>query len=101
MIIPKTREEIEIMRSAALLVSKTLGMLATEIEPAVTTLTLDKLSEQYIGDNRVIPRFLRLNRCPATLLTSVNEKIVHRLPTGRPLEDGDVVSCDLAAIVDG
>lgn len=101
MIIPKTREEIEIMRSAALLVSKTLGMLATEIKPGVTTLQLDKLAEQYIRDNGGIPGFLGLYGCPATLLTSVNEQIVHGLPTDRPLEDGDVVSCDLGAIVDG
>lgn len=101
MIIPKTREEIEIMRSAALLVSKTLGMLATEIKPGVTTLELDRMAEQYIRDNGGIPAFLGLYGCPATLLTSVNEQIVHGLPTNRPLENGDIVSCDLGAIVEG
>ncbi len=99
MIVIKTREEIEIMRSAALLVSKTLGMLATEIKPGVTTLHLDKLAEQYIRDHGGTPGFLGLYGCPCTLLTSVNEQIVHGLPTNRPLEDGDVVSCDLGAIV--
>lgn len=99
MIVVKTREEIEIMREAAQLVSKTLGMLATEIKPGVTTLQLDKLAEQYIRDNGGVPGFLGLYGCPCTLLTSVNEQIVHGLPTNRALEDGDIVSCDLGAIV--
>lgn len=99
MIVVKTREEIEIMRQAALLVSKTLGMLATEIKPGVTTLQLDQLAEQYIRDHGGVPGFLGLYGCPCTLLTSVNEQIVHGLPTNRPLEDGDIVSCDLGAIV--
>lgn len=101
MIIPKTREEIELMREAALMVSKTLGMLATEIKPGVTTLQLDKLAETYIRDHGAIPGFLGLYDCPATLLTSVNEQIVHGLPTNRPLENGDVISADLGAIVHG
>lgn len=99
MIVVKTREEIEIMREAALLVSKTLGMLATEIKPGVTTLQLDQWAEQYIRDHGGVPGFLGLYGCPCTLLTSVNEQIVHGLPTNRPLEDGDIVSCDLGAIV--
>lgn len=99
MIVIKSREEIEIMRTAALLVSKTLGMLASEIKPGVTTLHLDKLAEQYIRDHGGVPGFLGLYGCPCTLLTSVNEQIVHGLPTDRALEEGDVVSCDLGAIV--
>lgn len=99
MIVIKTREEIEIMRQAALLVSKTLGMLAAEIKPGITTLQLDQLAEQYIRDHGGIPGFLGLYGCPCTLLTSVNEQVVHGLPTHRPLEEGDVVSCDLGAIV--
>jgi methionyl aminopeptidase len=101
MIIPKTREEIELMREAALMVSKTLGMLATEIKPGITTLQLDKLAETYIRDHGAIPGFLGLYDCPATLLTSVNEQIVHGLPTNRPLENGDIISADLGAIVHG
>lgn len=99
MIIPKTREEIELMREAALMVSKTLGMLASEIKEGVTTLQLDKLAETYIRDNGGTPGFLGLYGCPSTLLTSVNEQIVHGLPTDRPLENGDIVSVDCGAIV--
>lgn len=94
MIIQKTAEEIEIMRESALLVSKTLGMIATEIKAGVTTLSLDKLAETFIRDHDAKPGFLGLYGCPSTLLTSVNEQIVHGLPTDRPIEDGDIVSVD-------
>lgn len=101
MIIPKTREEIELMREAALMVSKTLGMLASEVKEGVTTLQLDNLAEQFIRDNKGMPGFLGLYGCPSTLLTSVNEQIVHGLPTNRPLENGDIVSIDCGAIMHG
>ncbi|OYU80485.1 MAG: type I methionyl aminopeptidase [Flavobacterium sp. BFFFF1] len=94
MIIPKTSEEIEIMRESALLVSKTLGMIATEIKPGITTLELDKMAEQFIRDHQAVPGFLGLYGCPSTLLTSVNEQVVHGLPTNRPIEEGDIVSVD-------
>ena len=98
MIIQKTREEIELMRESALLVSKTLGMIATEIKPGITTLHLDKLAETFIRDHQAVPGFLGLYGCPSTLLTSVNEEVVHGLPTNRFIEEGDVVSVDCGAI---
>lgn len=101
MIIPKTSEEIELMRESALLVSKTLGMIATEIKPGITTLQLDKLAEQFIRDNGAIPGFLGLYGCPSTLLTSVNEQVVHGLPTNRPIEEGDIVSVDCGTLKNG
>lgn len=99
MIIQKTREEIELMRQSALIVSKTLGMIASEIKPGVTTLHLDKLAEEFIRDHGAIPGFLGLYDCPSTLLTSVNEQVVHGLPTNRPIEEGDIVSVDCGAIL--
>lgn len=99
MIIQKTAEEIELMRQSALIVSKTLGMIATEIKPGVTTLHLDKLAEAFIRDHGAVPGFLGLYGCPSTLLTSVNEQVVHGLPTDRPIEEGDVVSVDCGAIM--
>jgi methionyl aminopeptidase len=98
MIIPKTREEIELMRESALVVSKTLGMIASEIKPGVTTLQLDKMAEQFIRDHGAVPGFLGLYGCPSTLLTSINEQVVHGLPTNRPIEEGDIVSVDCGAI---
>ena len=94
MIIPKTAEEIELMRQSALLVSKTLGMIATEIKEGVTTLALDKRAEEFIKDHKALPGFKGLYGCPSTLLTSVNEQVVHGLPTNRPIENGDIVSVD-------
>lgn len=98
MIVLKTREEIEIMRESALSVSRTLGMLAKEIKPGVTPKRLDKLAEQYIRDNGGVPGFLGLYGCPSTLLTSVNEQVVHGLPTDRPLEEGDIISVDCGVL---
>ena len=99
MIISKTREEIELMRQSALVVSKTLGMLAKEVKPGVTTNHLDKLAEDFIRAQGAIPGFLGLYDCPSTLLCSVNEAVVHGLPTDRPLENGDIVSIDCGALM--
>lgn len=98
MIIPKSAEEIELMRQSALLVSKTLGMIAEEIKPGITTLQLDKLAETFIRDHQAVPGFLGLYGCPSTLLTSVNEQVVHGLPTNRPIEEGDIVSVDCGVL---
>jgi len=97
----KTREEIELMRESALIVSKTLGMVAKEIRPGVTTLHLDKLAEEFIRDHDALPGFLGLYDCPSTLLTSVNEAVVHGLPNTRPLQEGDIVSVDCGALKHG
>jgi len=94
----KTAEEIELMRESALLVSKTLGMLAKELKPGVTTKQLDTLAEQFIRDHQAIPGFLGLYDCPSTLLCSVNEAVVHGLPTDRPLENGDIVAIDCGVL---
>ncbi len=101
MIIYKTLEEIELMRQSALIVSQTLGMLAKEIKAGVTPQFLDKIAEQFIRDHKAIPGFLGLYGCPSTLLTSVNEQVVHGLPTARPLQDGDIISVDCGAVLNG
>jgi len=98
MIIPKTTEEIELMRESALLVSKTLGMLATEVKPGVTTLQLDKLAETFIRDHKGIPGFLGLYDFPNTLCMSPNDQVVHGIPNNTPLEDGDIISIDCGVI---
>ncbi|MAL58561.1 MAG: type I methionyl aminopeptidase [Flavobacteriaceae bacterium] len=99
MIIPKTLEEIELMRESALVVSKTLGMLAKEVKPGVTTNYLDKIAEAFIREEQnALPGFKGLYDCPSTLLCSVNEAVVHGLPTDIPLKDGDIVAIDCGAI---
>jgi methionyl aminopeptidase len=101
MIIVKTREEIELMRESALIVSKTLGMLASEIKEGVTTNHLDILAEDFIRAQGALPGFKGLYDCPSTLLCSVNEAVVHGLPTDTPLKNGDIVSVDCGALMNG
>ncbi len=101
MIISKTREEIEIMRESALVVSRTLGMLAAEIKPGITTLYLDKLAEEYIREQGAIPGFLGLYDFPNTLCMSPNAQVVHGVPNNTPLVEGDIISIDCGAIKNG
>ena len=101
MIIPKTAEEIELMRESALIVSKTLGMLATEVKPGVTSLHLDKLAEEFIRDHGAVPGFLGLYDFPNTLCMSPNAQVVHGIPNDTPYEEGDIISIDCGAIKNG
>ena len=75
--------------------------MAQEIKPGVTPLHLDKLAEEFIRDQGAEPGFLGLYGCPSTLLTSVNEQVVHGLPTNKPLKEGDIVSVDCGAKKNG
>ena len=101
MIILKTREEIEIMRESALSVSRTLGIIAKEIKPGVSTLFLDKLAETYIRDNGGIPLFKGMYGFPNTLCMSLNESVVHGIPNDKPLEEGDIISVDCGVMKNG
>ena len=101
MILIKTREEIELMRQSALIVSKTLGLLAKEVKPGVTTLFLDKIAEEFIRDQGAIPGFLGLYDFPNTLCMSPNAQVVHGIPNDKPLEEGDIISIDCGALKDG
>ena len=99
MVILKTAEEIELMRLSAQLVSKTLGMLAPEIKPGVDTLYLDGLAETFIRDHGGIPGFKGMYGFPNSLCMSVNEEVVHGLPSDKPLDDGDVLSIDCGVLM--
>lgn len=101
MIVIKTNEEIEIMRESALVVSKTLGMIAKEVKPGVTTLYLDKLAEEFIREQGAIPGFLGLYDFPNTLCMSPNSQVVHGIPNKEPLKEGDIISIDCGAIKNG
>lgn len=101
MIVYKTREEIEIMREAAQIVSRTLGKVAEAIEPGVTPLELDAIAEKYIRSQNAIPGFLGLYDFPNTLCISINEHVVHGIPNKEPIKDGDIVSVDCGAIFEG
>lgn len=101
MIFYKTKDEIELLRESSLLVGKTLAEVAKLIKPGVTTAELDKIAEEFILDNGAKPGFKGLYGCPSTLLCSVNEAVVHGLPTNKPLKDGDIVSIDCGTLKNG
>jgi methionyl aminopeptidase len=94
----KSLEEIELMRESALIVSKTLGMLAGEVKPGVSTLALDSLAEMFIRDHGAIPGFLGLYDFPNTLCVSPNAQVVHGIPNKKPLQEGDIISIDCGAL---
>lgn len=101
MIIYKTAEEIAIMREAAQVVSRTLGEIAKVIGPGVTGNQLDELAENYIRSQGAVPGFKGLYGCPSTVLVSVNEQVVHGLPSDVPFQEGDIVSVDCGAVWKG
>ena len=94
----KTPEEIELMRESAQLVSKTLAMLAKEVQPGVDSLYLDKIAEEFIRDHEAVPGFLGYDDFPNTLCISINEQVVHGIPTKRVLKSGDIISIDCGTI---
>ena len=100
-IVLKSLEEIELIRESALIVSKTLGVLASEIKPGVTSLKLDKIAETYIRDQGAKPGFLGLYDFPNTLCVSPNDQVVHGIPNDTPLEEGDIISIDCGALKNG
>ncbi len=102
MIFLKTDEEIELMRDSNLLLGKTLAEVAKVIAPGVTTKQLDKVAYEYICDNGGIPSCLGYEGFPATLCTSVNEQVVHGIPSDNVvLKDGDIVSVDTCVLKNG
>ena len=100
MIYLKNREEIELMRESALMVSRTLAVIAKEIKPGAIPAKLDKLAEEFIRDNGGVPAFKGYKGphgvpdFPATLCISINEAVVHGIPTNVALRDGDIISVD-------
>ena len=101
MILVKTEEEIELLSASNELVSKTLAEVARAIGPGVTTLSLDKIAETFIRDHGGDPGFLGYNGFPATLCTSLNDEVVHGIPSGCELQEGDILSVDCGVKLNG
>ena len=103
----KTEDEIELMRQANQLVGNTLGELAKNIKPGVTTLQLDKIADEFIRDNGAIPTFKGFPNpyggpFPASICTSVNEVVVHGVPQAETvLKEGDIISVDCGTLLNG
>ncbi len=103
MITIKSEREIELMRESGALVAKVLDMLQLEIKPGMTTKQLDSMAEEFIRDHQSVPSFLNyvpksdpgVTPYPATLCVSINEEVVHGVPsTKRIVNEGDIVSID-------
>jgi methionyl aminopeptidase len=101
MIYIKTDAEVELMRASNMLVSKTLAEVAGHIRAGVTTLQLDTIAETFIRDNGALPGFKGYAGFPNTLCTSVNDEVVHGIPSAYTLKDGDIISVDCGVILDG
>ena len=98
----KTKEEIELIRESALLVGKTLAEVGKYVKPGVTTAFLDKIGEQFIRDNGATPVFKGYNGFPAALCISVNDVVVHGIPSEDMfIKDGDIVSIDCGTNLNG
>jgi len=89
------------MRRSNRLVAETLQALARRVEPGVTTLELDRFAEAHLLAHGARPAFKGYRNYPFTLCTSINEQVVHGLPSARKLEEGDILSLDMGAVVEG
>jgi methionyl aminopeptidase len=97
----KSPEQVLLMRRAGLVVGQTLQLMAQTVRPGTTTKQLDELAEEHIRGCGATPSFLGYHGFTGTLCTSVNDEVVHGIPGGRVLAEGDLVSIDCGAIVDG
>lgn len=101
MIILKTPAEIEIMAEASRVVAEVLEIIRKEVSPGVSTDDLDRLAEKEILARGAVPAFKGYRKYPKTLCASINEQVVHGIPSGRKLKEGDIIGLDLGAIVGG
>lgn len=101
MIYLKTHDEIELMRESNLLVSRTLAEVAKNIRVGIKTLELDVIAEAFIRKNGALPAFKGYSGFPNTLCVSVNEQVVHGIPSDYMLQEGDIVSVDCGVCKNG
>lgn len=94
MVYYKTDEEVELIKQSCLLVCKALAHVASLIRPGVTGLEMDRAAEELIKDHQALPAFKGYRGFPATLCISMNEQVVHGIPTKDEFKDGDIVSID-------
>lgn len=97
----KTKEEVELMRQSALLVSKTLSEVAKLLKPGITTISIDKMVGSFIRDHHAIPSFLNYRGYPFNSCISVNDVVVHGFPGANELKEGEIVSIDIGIILNG
>ena len=101
MIVCKSAAEVARMRAANVLVADVLAELRAMVRPGVTTAELDEFAERRVRGAGAVPAFKGYHGFPATLCTSVNEEVIHGIPSARALCDGDIVSIDVGVLLDG
>lgn len=101
MIYLKTDEEIAKIKESCIIVCKTLAELASILKPGITGAYLDRVAEEYIRSNNAIPSFLGYKNFPASLCISINEVVVHGIPSEVEFKEGDVVSIDCGVYKNG
>ena len=97
----KTLEQLQLMRKAGLVVGHALNLMRDAVAPGVTPLELDAIAADYLKANSATPNFLNYHGYPNVICASVNHEVVHGIPNERPLVEGDIISIDFGAIVDG
>ena len=97
----KTKEQIERMRKAGRVTAGALDAVARAAKPGITTKELDAIAEDYIRSRGGVPSFKGFCGYPASICASVNEEVVHGIPSERKLRDGDIVGVDIGVILDG
>lgn len=97
----KDKYQLQKMRTAGKIVAEVLELMKETVKPGVTTKELDVLAERHIRKYGAIPAFKGYNGFPASLCTSINEEVVHGIPSSRVLKSGDIISIDCGAIYDG
>lgn len=100
-IVLKSPDEIETMRSAGSVVAEVLAVLKENVRPGVTTLDLEKIAEQETARRKAVPAFKGYRGYPFCLCTSINNQVVHGMPSSRALKEGDIISIDYGALVKG
>ena len=102
MIVLKTSRELALMREACRISAGALKLIGQAIEPGVTTAELDRMAEKYIRSEGAVPNFLNYNGYPATACISINDEVIHGIPSkSRVIREGDIVSIDLGACFEG
>ncbi len=97
----KTPAQVAAMREAGLVVAETLALVSEAVVPGVTTADLDRLADGHIRRRGAEPNFLGYHGFPASICASVNDEVVHGIPGRRVLRDGDLISIDCGAVIDG
>ena len=101
MITIKSEQDVERMRAAGKVVEDTLLLLERSVRVGITTAELDRIADEFIRSQGAYPTFLNYNGYPKAICISVNEEVVHGIPGKRKLKDGDIVSCDVGATLNG